>query len=80
MKLVKNFVFAVLLVSIMAINAPAGEQDTPGYIPPPPPTQMSTSDEETNPVSSDTEEAGGITAETTDYLFYEALAALLSVY
>jgi hypothetical protein len=67
MKLVKNFLFA-------------GEQDTPGCVPPPPPRVMSTSDEETTISGSNTEQGGGITAETSDYLFFEALAALLSVY
>jgi len=77
MKLVKNFVFAVLLVSAIAVNTPAGEQDTPGYAPPPP-RAMSTTDEDTT--VSTTEPDGGVTAETSDYLMYEALAALLSVY
>lgn len=78
MKLVKNFVFAVLLMSAIAVNTPAGEQDTPGYVPPPPPRAMSTSDED--PTISNTEQVGGATAETSDYLMFEALAALLSVY
>jgi hypothetical protein len=78
MKLVKNFVFAVLLVSAMAVNTSAGEQDTPGYAaPPPPPNAMRTSEETT---ISNTGQAEGATAETSDYLFLEALAALLSVY
>jgi hypothetical protein len=74
MKLVKNFVFAVLLVSAIAVNTPAGEQDTPGYVPPPPPRASTT---EEVPTISNTEWVGGITA---DYLLIEALAALLSVY
>jgi hypothetical protein len=74
MKLVKNFVFAVLLVSAIAVSTPAGEQDTPGYVPPPPPRATSTTD--ADPVIS-TEEVGG---ETSDYLLLETLAALLSVY
>lgn len=78
MKLVKNFVFAVLLVSAIAVNTPAGVQDTPGYAPPPPPKEVSTTDEEI-PISN-TEQDGGITAETSDYLLLEALAALLSMY
>jgi hypothetical protein len=80
MKPVKNFLFAVLLVSAMAINTLAGEQDTPGYAPPPPPRQMTTSDEGTTVVGSNTEQAGGIILETSDYLLFEALAVLLSVY
>jgi hypothetical protein len=75
MKLVKNFVFAVLLACVIAISAPAGELGTPGYTggePTPTPTPqraISTSEEETV-----------VTVETSDYLFYEALAALLSMY
>ena len=79
MKLVKNFVFAVLLVSAIAVNTPAGEQDTPGYIPPPPPRALSTYDD-TAISDSNTEQSGGIVAETSDYLLFEALAAFLSVY
>jgi hypothetical protein len=77
MKLVKNFVFAVLLVSVIAVNTPAGEQETPGYAAPPP-RVMSTADEDTT--VSMTEPDGGVTAETSDYLIYEAFEALLSVY
>ena len=80
MKLVKNLVFAVLLMSAMAVNTSAGEQDTPGYVPPPPPRATSSYDED--PIVSDsyTEQTGDITADTSDYFLYEALAALLSVY
>ena len=31
MKSVKNFVFAVLLASVLAVSAPAGEVDGPGF-------------------------------------------------
>ena len=80
MKLVKNFLFAVVLVSAIAVNTPAGEQDTPGYVPPPPPRQMTTSADDTTIIGSDTEQTGDITAETSEYLLFETLAALLSVY
>ena len=81
MKLVKHFLCAVLLISAIAINTPAGEQDTPGYVaPPPPPRAMTTTDEDTiNSISNTEQQDGGITAETSD-LLYGALAALLSVY
>ncbi|HKR22744.1 MAG TPA: hypothetical protein VJS17_09125 [Pyrinomonadaceae bacterium] len=76
MKLVKNFVYSVLLVAAITINVFAGEQDTPAFKPEP--KQVTTTIEEgTNPIDPYT---GEITAETTDYLFFEALAALLSVY
>jgi hypothetical protein len=80
MKLVKHFVCAVLLISAIAVTTPAGEQDTPGYTAPPPPRAMTTTDETTTSSSTTTQEDGGITAETSDFLLYEALAALLSVY
>ena len=75
MKLVKNLVFAGLLVFATTFNTFAGEQDIPAN---PNPKQVTTTIEEgTNPIDPYT---GEITAETTDYLFFEALAALLSVY
>ena len=77
MKLVKNLVIAGLLVFAMTFNTFAGEQDTPTN--PDPEKKITTTTEEgTNPISDPY--AGDITAETSDYLFYEALAALLSVY
>ena len=80
MKPVKNFLFAMLLMSAMAVTTIAGVQDTPGYVePPPPPRQMTTYEDTTGP-ETNTEEAGGITLETADYLFFEVLTALLSVY
>ena len=79
MKPVKKFLFAVLLASAMAINTPAGELDTPGVIPPPPPRQMTTIPDGTLS-DSDSEQTDGATVGTADYLFLEALAALLSVY
>ena len=77
MKLVKNFVFAVLLASILAVSTPAGEQSTPGIAAPTPsptPEGMMADDGIIicDPSAGNTE--------TSDYLFYEALAALLSVY
>ena len=82
MKLVQNFVFAVLLAFVLAVSAPAGEVEGPGAKPTPPPAPASapdpicaTSDEETCDPN-----ANIVTAETSDYLFFEALAALLSVY
>ena len=79
MKLVKNFLNAVVLVFAIALHTPAGEQDTPGYVPPPPPRATSTLDEYTSE-NSNTETVGGVTDEASDYLLFEALMALLSVY
>ena len=79
MKLVKNLVFAVVLASVLAINAPAGELGTPGFAAPTPtPTPeraMMTSDDGTVIYDPNPENT-----ETSDYLFFEALAALLSMY
>lgn len=76
MNFVKNLVFAGLLVFAMTFNTFAGEQDTPTEQVKPK-SVTTTTDEGINPVDPYT---GEITAETTDYLFFEALAALLSVY
>ena len=77
MKLVKSFALAALLVSTLAFNAFAGDIETPGYVAPPPPTHsMTTTDGDTS--SSTTEQYG--TTETSDYLLYDALAVILSVY
>jgi hypothetical protein len=81
MKPLKNLVFAVMLAFVIAINAPAGELGTAGIATPSPtPTPESAamvSDDgivvyDPNPESTETE--------TSDYLFFEALAALLSMY
>ena len=77
MKLVKNLVFAGLLVFTITVNTLAGDQQTPNVVPPPPPDKIVASEDSTPLVDPYT---GEVTAETTDYLFYEALAALLSVY
>ena len=79
MKLVKNFVFAVLLASMLAVNTLAGETQVPGVVNPPPPPATSRTDETKYIIYSDPD-ATDVTAETSDYLFFEALAALLSVY
>jgi hypothetical protein len=80
MKPVKHFFYAVVLVFAIALNTPAGEQDTPGFVPPPPPRATSTSDEYTSVNESNPETVGGVTVETSDYLLFEALMAFLSVY
>ena len=80
MKLVKNFVFAGLLISAISLNTFAGEQEIPAYIPPPPPPRA-TAEEGFAPISEPyLRPSGETTAETANYLFFEALAALLSVY
>jgi hypothetical protein len=86
MKSVKQLVFAVLLLTALSARTLAGDMSTPGYTtpPPPPPTAehiMSTSAEADISSSSDPySEQSGDTVETSDYLLFEAIAALLSVY
>jgi len=81
MKSVKNLVYAVLLAFMIGIsaNADGGDQGTPGIASPSPTPNrvMVTTDQST--VFNDCVPSAGST-ETSDYLFYEALAALLSVY
>jgi len=80
MKLVKNLFLALVLASVLAISVPAGEINTPASAATPTPTPMPAkviSDDgiviyDPNPESTETE--------TSDYLFFEALAALLSMY
>ncbi len=77
MKPVKNFVFAALLVGTIAFNTFAGDVETPGAPAPPPPRATATTDETLPVTSTDTQQT---TVETSDYIIFEALAALLSVY
>lgn len=79
MKPFKTLVFAALLVFSIAFNTFAGEVDVPGAPAPPPPPRL-TITEEPLFTGTTTQETGVVTSEPSDYLFYEALAALLSVY
>ena len=80
MKPFKTLVFAALLVFSLAFNTLAGEVEVPGAPAPKPLTYTE------DPVITDTkpttttQETGAVTAEFSDYLFYEALVAFLSVY
>ena len=79
MKLVKNLVFAVVLASVLAINAPAGELGTPGFAAPTP----TPAPEHATMIPDDgivIYDPNPESTETSDYLFFEALAALLSMY
>jgi hypothetical protein len=78
MKLVKNLVLAGLLVFTITVNTLAGDQQIPAATQPPPPPDKVIVYEDGSFPSGDPY-SGEITAET-DYLFFEALAALLSVY
>ena len=83
MKSVKNLVYTALLTCVLSVSTSVrgGEQSTPGYVPTPTPTPeqaRSVSDSGTGYIIDPN--TGIITTEISDYLFYEALAALLSVY
>ena len=82
MKPVKTLVSVVVLLLALAVNTPAGEQETPGYVAPPPPRAMTTATEaDTSPTPSDPySEQSGETIETSDYLLFETLTALLYLY
>lgn len=77
MKPVKNLVFAAVLVFSIALNTLAGDIDHPGIVaPPPPPPRMTatTGDPTPDPTDQPT------TVESSDFLFLDALVALLSAY
>ena len=81
MKPVKNFAFAVLLLSAFAVNALAGDIDTPGN--PAPPTHVMTTSTDTTGTSSMSDpyaQQSGETVDTSDYLLSETVIALLSLY
>lgn len=84
MKLVKNLVFAGLLVFAITVNSFAGEVQIPSVVhptPSPTPNALIAYEDGISPLGYPcVDYTGIITAETTDYLFFEALAALLSVY
>jgi hypothetical protein len=80
MKSVNNFVFAALLVFSLGFNTFAGEVEVPGAKPSPTP-QIVTAYQDPVVTCTDIHYTGeAAIPETSDYLFYEALAALLSVY
>ena len=79
MKPVKTLVFATLLVFSLAFGTYAGDVDVPGAKPSPTPQQMVV-DQKPTVTYIETQHTEDVTSETSDYLFYEALAALLSVY
>jgi len=78
MKPVKTLVSVAVLLLALAVNTPAGEQETPGYVPPPPRIMTTSTEAGTSTTLSDpySEQSG----ETSDYLMFEALTALLLLY
>jgi hypothetical protein len=82
MKPVKNFALAMLLASFLAISAPAGELGTPGAVatPTPSPDAVRITSGGEIVISYGDPNAAVNTTDTSDYLLFEALAALLSLY
>jgi hypothetical protein len=83
MKPVKHLVFAVLLLSVLAFNTIAGDIQTPGVAAPQPsptPNAMTSSGTDTTPLSDPYAEQTGEAVETSDYLIFEALTALIYLY
>ena len=75
MKPVKNLVFVALLVFSIALNTFGGDIQQPGFANPGP-----TPTPEPPRVTATTDETSPETIDTADYLFFEVLTALLSVY
>jgi hypothetical protein len=81
MKPVKTLVSVVVLLLALAVNTLAGEQETPGYVPPPSRVMTTSTEADTSPTLSDPySEQSGETIETSDYLLFETLTALLYLY
>lgn len=76
MKPVKNLVFATVLVFSLALTTLGGEIDVPGAPAPQPSPRMTTTTDGT----IETTDTQDTTVDTSDYLYLEALAALLTVY
>ena len=80
MKSVKNFAFALLLMLAIAANVLAGEMPMPPGPDPNPRASATTSEDTTQPSLDPISEQPGETVESSDYLLFEALAALLYLY
>lgn len=79
MKPVKNLLFALSLVFAITANTLAGEVPIPPA-PAPTPTAIMLAPEDGTLTSDPYAEQSGETVETSDYLLFEAVQALLSLY
>jgi len=81
MKTFKTLVFTAVLVFSLAFTTygSGGDVDVPGAKPSPTP-QLLVSNQDSLVTYTETQHTEEVTTQTSDYLFYEALAALLSVY
>ena len=84
MKPFKTLVFAALLVFSLAFNTFAGDIQIPGARPTPTPLNITIAEdpliEHPCVIGTNTQDTEVATSDPSDYLFYEALVALLSVY
>ena len=78
MRLLKNFVLPVVFVSVLAVNAYAGEIETPGFLPPPP--DHSTSCVNTSSETSLVPENGQNSVFNLDKLLGDAIVTMLSLF
>jgi hypothetical protein len=79
MKLIKNLAGALLLASVLSVNVYAGDQHTPGYVPPPPPPATCPA-EDTECTETTTQLAETQEPTFAEELWSDALVALLSFY
>ena len=82
MKPVKNLVFAVLLLFVLALKTLAGDIQTPGAAapPPPPPTSVIVTSNDDGTSSLDPNSVQSGETSESDYLLFDTLAALLYLY
>jgi hypothetical protein len=78
MKVVKKLVLPVLFVCVLAVNAYAGEVETPGYVTPPPPDH-SIYQANTEETTNNTDQVIN-SNELSDQLLYDAMTAILSMF
>ena len=81
MKPVKNLLFALLLVFAVAANTLAGDIPIPPAAPTPSPNAILVAPEDgTSSTSDPYAEQSGETVDTSDYLLFETVKALLLLY
>jgi len=80
MKPVKNLLFALLLVFAVAANTLAGEMPIPPAPAPTPNAILQAPEDGTSSTNDPYAEQSGETVETSDYLLFETVQALLSLY
>ena len=80
MKSVKNLVFALLLVFAITSSVAAGEMPIPPAPEPAPRATVTALGDGTHPSLDPNSVQSGETVETSDYLMFEALIALIYLY